>query len=304
MKIVIVGPGAIGCLFAALLKAGGQDVLLLDKSKERASYIKRNGIRVSGLTNLKTKVKATQDQRKISRSELVIFTVKSYDLEKAARRIKKSAHGKNIFFMGLQNGLGNIEILSRLFGKERVIASVTNHGSTLIETGCVRHAGKGITYVGSLWKSELPILKKIKTIFEQCGIDTEIRRDIDTLIWNKLMVNVGINAITAICHIKNGQILKIKEARKLMTLLVEEASLVAKGLNIKLPLATAVKQTENICRKTANNISSMLQDIQKGKKTEIDFINGAIVKKGKARGLPVPFNEAVTYLVKTIENTK
>ncbi len=303
MKIVIVGPGAMGCLFAALLKAGGQDVWLLDKNKERASYIKKNGIRVSGLTNLKVKVNIASDYRKIGRSKLVIFSVKCYDLEKAARYIKPLVD-KDTFFMGLQNGLGNIEILRRFFKKERILIAVTNQGSTSKEAGQCLHAGRGMTYLGSLCEPGYFILKKIEEIFNKCSIKTEIKKKIDSVIWGKLIINAGINAITAICRIKNGQILKIRETKKLMALLVNEAAYIAKKLKIKLPYTDAVKETESICQKTAHNISSMLQDVQKGKKTEIDFINGAIVKEGKVRNLPVSCNETVTYLVKAIEKSK
>ena len=303
MKIVIVGPGAIGCLFAALLKVGGQDVWLLDKDKTRVTYIKKNGLRIDGLTNVKIKVNATSDYRRIGKVELVIFSVKFYDLEKAARSIKSLVH-KDTFFMGLQNGLGNIEILRRFFKKERILIAVTNQGSISKGAGRSLHAGRGMTYLGALSGCEHPGLKKIEKIFNKCGIKTEIKEKIESAIWGKLIINAGINAITAIGRIKNGEILKIKEARKLMTLLVGEAACVARKLKIKLPYPDAVKETESICRRTAYNISSMLQDIQKERKTEIDFINGAIVREGRKKGLFLPFNEAVTHLIKTMEKKK
>lgn len=300
MRITFIGPGAIGCLFAALLKHAKEKVLLLDKNKERAACLQGQGIKVSGLTKLKIKVDVSSDYKKIAESELVVFTVKAYDLEKAAREAKKFA-GKGAFFMGLQNGLGNVEILNRFFGKDKVISAVTNQGSTLKEKGYCFHAGLGKTYLGSLGVEQEVVLKKIEEIFNKASIATEIRSDIDSLIWGKLVVNAGINAVTGICRIKNGWILKIPEAKILMSKLCGEAGCVAKELGIKLPYPDAFKYTAGICRKTADNCSSMLQDIQRGRKTEIDFINGALIKEGGKIGLSLPYNEVVTRIIKVIE---
>lgn len=301
MKITIVGPGAVGCLFAGLLKAGGQNVRLLEKNEERALYLKKAGIRISGLADLKVKIDAAANPDDAGKSDLVIFTVKAYDLKEAASAVKKSSLGKSSFCIGLQNGLGNVEILNRIFGEEKVLSAVTNLGSTLLSPGKCRYAGKGITYLGGDSIAKQTAAEKIKKIFNDCGIETEISKDINSIIWGKLTANAGINAITAICRIKNGEILENKEARKLMILLVKEVCLVAEKLKIKLPFSDGVKYAESVCKKTAGNISSMLQDVQKGKKTEIDFINGAIVKKAQTLGLAVPYNEAVTYLVKAIK---
>lgn len=288
-------------MFAGLLKAGGQDVRLLEKNEKRALYLKKNGIKISGLADLKVKVNAAANPDDAGKSDLVIFTVKAYDLKEAATGIKKSSLGKSSFYIGLQNGLGNVEILNCIFGEERVLPAVTNLGSTLLSPGNCRYAGKGITYLGVGSIKKQVAAEKIKKIFNECGIETEIKQDIESLIWGKLTANVGINAITAICRIKNGEILENKETRKLMVLLVKEFCMVAEKLKIKFPFANGVKYAESVCKKTAGNISSMLQDAQKGKKTEIDFINGAIVKKAQTLGLAVPYNEAVTYLVKAIK---
>ncbi|MFH1855634.1 MAG: 2-dehydropantoate 2-reductase, partial [Candidatus Omnitrophota bacterium] len=300
MKITIIGPGAIGCLFAGILKAGGEEVCLFDRNKKRAACIQKNGLKINGLTNLKTKVEVLSDYKKTSKSDLVIFAVKSYDLKEAAEKIKKSPLGKSSFFIGLQNGLGNTEILCRVFGRQKVFSAVTSQGSTLLKEGQCRHAGKGVTYLGGGSDAQQSVLRQIEGMFNRCGIESEIKENIESLVWGKLVASVGINAITAICRIKNGEILKNKDARCLLSLLIKEAVSVAHALKIKLPYDDAVKYAETICRRTANNISSMLQDVQRGKKTEIDFINGAIIKEAKKLNLPVPCNETVTYLVKAI----
>lgn len=301
MKITIVGAGAIGCLFAGLLKAGGQDVWLLVRSEKQALCLRKNGIKISGLADLQVKIDAVSNPDKAGKSDLVIFAVKAYDLKEAASAVKKSSLGKSSFYIGLQNGLGNVEILNRIFGKEKVLPAATNLGSTLISPGNCRYAGKGITYLGYDSAAKQIVAGNMRKIFNGCGIETEINKDINSIIWGKLIANVGINAITAICRIKNGEILKNKEARKLMALLVKEACIVAEKLGIKLPFYDGGKYAESVCKKTAQNISSMLQDVQKGKKTEIDFINGALVKKAQDVELDVPYNETLTYLVKAIK---
>lgn len=301
MKITIVGAGAIGCLFAGLLKAGGQDVWLLVRSEKQALCLRKNGIKISGLADLQVKIDAVSNPDKAGKSDLVIFAVKAYDLKEIASAVKKCLLGKSSFYIGLQNGLGNVEILNRIFSEEKVLPAVTNLGSTLFSPGKCHYAGKGITYLGGDSAAKQIIGVEIKKIFNNCGIKTEISNDINSIIWGKLIANAGINAITAICRIKNGEILGNKETHNLMTLLVEESCFVAEKLKIKLPFADGVKYAESVCKKTAQNISSMLQDVQKGKKTEIDFINGAIVKRAQSLGLDAPYNKTVTYLVKAIK---
>jgi len=302
-KIAIVGPGAMGCLYASLLAKSKEEVWLVDKDFERALKIKEGGLTLetaSGKSNLA--VKATADIKEISEAGLVIISVKSYDTKVAITRVKPLV-GNDTLVLTLQNGLGNIEIISEAVGAERVIGGVTSMGSTLIGHGHVRHAGEGDTIIGRL-DGRTPVdLRHIREVFNKAGIVTKISRDIKGLLWSKLIINIGINALTAITRLTNGRLLEFENTRKILREAVSEATRIAKRKRIKLIYDDPLAKTEAVCEATAENVSSMLQDVLKKKRTEIDFINGVIVRQGQELGIPVPVNALLAGLVKTIESS-
>ena len=304
MKIAVVGPGALGCLVAGFLKSRtGEDVWLLDNSPDRAKKISEDGVRIEGISGNHTiKIDATADTKDIGPVDLVIICVKSYSTEDASKEIKDIV-GENTSVLTLQNGIGNVQILNDYFGADKVIAGVTNHGSTLLSTGHVRHAGKGDTIIGKSDGKLSRELKDIVIVLTKAGFPTKISKDIDSVIWSKLVINVGINALTAITRLNNGKIVVYEEARELLRSAVQEAARVVKRKRIKLSYDDPIQKVESVAKATAANVSSMLQDVLSKKRTEIDFINGAIVRHGKAIGIPTPVNEMLTGLVKTIEKS-
>jgi len=308
MKIVIVGPGAMGCLFAAnlakTLPAGRQEknqVWILDKSKERAEIINEHGVIVEGVSgSWQAKVPATADVKEIESADLLIIGVKSYHTKEAILGAKALV-GDNTKVLTLQNGIGNIEIISEVVGPEKVIGGVTNHGATLLDAGSIKHAGKGETIIGRI-DGKTPVeMRSIREIFNKSGFETKISRDIKALLWSKLIVNVGINALTAITRLKNGKLIEFEGTRKILREAVTEAVRVAKRKRIKFIYDDPLAKVEAVCEATAHNISSMLQDVLRKKRTEIDFINGVIVRQGQESGIPVPVNSLLVDLVKTIE---
>lgn len=304
MKIAVVGPGALGCLIAGFLKSkAGEDVWLLDNSPERAKKISENGIRIEGVSGNHTiKIAATADAKDIGPVDLVIICVKSYSTEDASKEIKDIV-GENTSVLTLQNGIGNVQILNDYFGEDKVIAGVTNHGSTLLSTGHIRHAGKGDTIIGKADGKLSRELKDVAAALTKAGFPTKISKDIDSIIWSKLIINVGINALTAITRLTNGKIIVHEEARDLLRSAVQEAARVVKRKRIKLSYDDPIQKVESVAKATSANASSMLQDVLSKNRTEIDFINGAIVRHGKATGIPTPVNEMLTALVKTIEKS-
>lgn len=303
MKIVIVGPGAMGCLLAAFLSKSKEEVWLLDKHKERASVIQQSGISVEGVSgNWQLKVKTTANPKEIDQAELIIFCVKSYHTKDAVMQVK-SLVGENSKILTLQNGIGNIEMISEIVGSERVIGGVTNLGATLLHTGRVRHAGKGETIIGRIDGKISVELRSIRELFNKVGLETRISRDIKGLLWSKLIINVGINALTAITRLNNGRLVEFESTRKIMRDAVTEATRIAKRKRIKLIYDDPLAKVEAVCEATATNISSMLQDVLKKKPTEIDFINGVIVRQGQELGIPTPANSLLVNLVKTIEES-
>jgi 2-dehydropantoate 2-reductase len=208
----------------------------------------------------------------------------------------------NTRVLTMQNGLGNIEIISELVGTEKVIGGVTNLGSTLLDAGHVRHAGKGESIIGRI-DGKIPVeMRAIREVFNKVGLQTRISRDIKGLLWSKLIINVGINALTAITRLANGRLIESEWTRRILRDAVTEATRIAKRKRIKLIYDDPLAKVEAVCEATATNISSMLQDVLKKKRTEIDFINGVIVRQAQELGVTAAVNSMLVDLVKTIES--
>ncbi len=304
MKIAVVGPGAMGCLLAAFLASKTkQDVWLIDKDERRASTIRTRGIKVEGISgSFKTDVNASARPREVGICDIVIICTKSYSTEEACKEIKDLVAEKTPV-LTLQNGVGNVQILLDHLGQDRVVGGVTNHGATLLGIGHVRHAGKGDTIIGKPDKRITGAIRNIQNILTKAGFETRISKDINSIIWSKLVINVGINALTALTRLRNGMLIEHEGTRELLKKAVSEAVKVAKRKRLKLVYDDPVQKVESVCKATATNKSSMLQDVLNKKRTEIDYINGAVVRHGENLNIQTPVNEVLTRLVKTIETT-
>ena len=303
MKIVIAGPGAIGSLFASYHTKSKEEVWLLDKDKARAERLRQSGISIEGVSGTwQAKVKVSAEPEEIGKADLLLVCVKSYDT-KGLINYARPIIDINCSVITLQNGIGNIEIISELLPGGNVFAGMTNQGANLIEPGRLRHAGFGETVIGSIDGKLSSKLREIRQLFNQIGISTRLSRDIKGVLWSKLIINVGINALTAITHLRNGQLLEFEGTRAIMRQAVSEATKIAKRKRIKLQFDDPLSKVEAVCSATSNNISSMLADVLKKKRTEIDFINGVIVRQGQGLGIPVPVNCFLVDLVKTIESS-
>jgi 2-dehydropantoate 2-reductase len=204
--------------------------------------------------------------------------------------------------ISLQNGLGNVEILEEHLGRERVLGGVTAEGATLLAVGHVRHAGQGDTIVGG---GDLPesTLKEIVSAFQGAGFQTRTTQDTASVVWGKLVINVGINALTAITRLKNGRLPEVQGTKTILDLAVREAVAVAEAQGISLPYPDPLERVLSVCRATSGNIASMLQDVLNHRSTEVAFINGAIVQQGDRLGIPTPVNRTLTCLVQAIQET-
>jgi len=308
MKIGIVGAGAMGGLFGGMLAKEGEDVWLLDNHRERAEKVDREGLIIekSGAPKPKRtkeeiiRIRATTDPSRVGPCGLVIILVKAYDTEEASRNSLPLA-GEDTVWLTLQNGLGNVEKIGKIVGEERVVAGVTCQGATVIRVGRIRHAGFGKTVVGEIGGKESKRVRCISDIFNNAGIETEISDNIEGTLWDKLMVNAVINPLTAIMRVRNGQLLESPYLRETMKVLVEEAMQVPLRNGIKLPYRRLYEKVEEQCRVSKENISSMLQDIMRKRRTEIDYINGAIVSEGERIGVPTPVNRTLWNMVRFLE---
>ena len=303
MKITIVGPGAVGLLFGAFLLKSKEEVHFLDHDEKRAQKLKKDGITIEGISGShRVDIDIAADPKDIGASDLVLLCVKSYDTEEAIKNAKPLIND-NTQVLTLQNGIGNVQILEEAVGEDRVIGGVTSIGANLKGWGQLVHAGRGDTIIGKKDKKTLGPIRDVARTLNKAGFQTKISKDIDAIIWGKLIINVGINALTAITKLNNGALLEHEGTRDIMKMAVSEAVKVAKRKRIKLAYDDPLQKVELVCRATARNISSMLQDVLNKKRTEIDFINGAIVRQGAGCNIPTPANSILTNLVKTIEST-
>lgn len=302
MKISIIGSGAMGSLFGGLLSRAGHDVVLYDVFKEHVEAIRRDGLVIeqAGSSEVITvRPSATTDPADTRGSDVMIVFVKSTATEAAARQFAPLA-GRETVALTLQNGLGNEAILRKHFGVERTAAGVTSQGATFLGPGRIRHAGRGPTHMAMASGSHRRLVA-FATALAQAGFETHVESDVAGLVWSKLVINVGINALTALVGRPNGRLLDLEETRSLMADLVAEAVAVAKARGIALTYADPLATVYEVAKKTGANRSSMLQDFDRGRESEIDVMNGAIVREAAELGIPVPVNAAVARLVKAIE---
>lgn len=297
MHILVVGAGAMGCLFSSYLKMAGHEVSLLEILSERADRINRQGIHIEGVNgHHEVKVPAYSTVPSVE-PDLAIVCVKAYDTPEAARNIRDVLR-PDTQVLTLQNGLGNVEILVEVLGKDRILGGVTSEGATLLGPGRIRHAGQGNTILQAGPEGEA-----IAAVFRGAGFQARAEANIQDFIWGKLIVNVGINALSAVTRLKNGRLAELEGSRQIMGAAVSEALAVAKAIGVSIPYPDPWATVVEVCRNTAGNVASMLQDVLKEQPTEIAFINGAIVREGKRVGIPTPVNATLASLVSVIQET-
>jgi len=300
-NITVVGPGAMGCLFASLLHKAGNRVCLLDRRPDRAKLISRQGVIVSSGEKEETvQVKATANPQEAGPASLLVMCVKAYDTMKAAKRSKPAA-AQDAQVLSLQNGAGNVEALVEVFGEQRVLGGVTAQGANLKGPGRVIHAGEGETLIGQPDRGT-DRAKKAADIFNAAGIKTSVTRDLQGAVWSKLLINAAINPLTALLGVNNGALPEMDQTRWIMERAVREVQAVAARMGIGIGFLDPYEKALAVARATGQNISSMLADVRAGRRTEIEQINGAVAKRAQELGVPAPVNQVLALLVKAMEN--
>jgi 2-dehydropantoate 2-reductase len=298
MKIVIFGAGAIGSLFGALLSKNN-DVLLLGR-KSHINSIKNNGLTITGKTNLNVKINAESSFENISFSpDLLILTVKSFDTEAAIKQVRKIINN-NTKILSIQNGLDNIEKISKYIKLEKIIAGITTHGAFFSKPGIVEHTGMGMTVLGSLNSTKTNFLYAVVKIFNESGIKTKESKNISVDIWNKAIINSSINPLTSIFQCNNGYLLENPILEILLENICKESTSIASAYGIDLSVDVLIKKTKEVVKNTSENFSSMLQSIKKNKKTEIDSINGKLTYIGKKYHVDTTLNDFLFHYIKSL----
>lgn len=302
MRIAIVGAGAMGSLFGGKLSRVAS-VTLLDSWAEHVAAIQKDGLSIAELDGQESRVRiaATGDPDSVPESDLAIIFVKAHATRQASEWARRFLAPDGLA-LTLQNGVGNAEVMAEVLGAERVVAGVTSHGATLLGPGRVRHAGQGPTHIATRPNISAQ-LTDLMDVFEQAGFEVHFSADLDSLIWGKLIINVGINALTAILRVPNGWLVESPSAGELMAQAVAEAVAVCQAKGICLPYDDPLGRVRQVAQATAGNRSSMLQDVLRGFPTEIGVINQAIVREGERLGIPTPVNRFLLTTIRAIEET-
>ncbi len=302
MKISIIGAGAIGGLLGAKLQKANYEVTLIAK-EDQARVISNQGIILEGEGKETIKVKVrTEEETGDERADLVILATKAYDTQKAASLCRELV-SNNGLVLSIQNGLGNEEILAESIDKEKIIGAVTHCGASTLGGGKIKVNGIGETIIGYYYdeNQDSSKIKKIQQVLSGSGLPCRVSEDIKQDIYEKFIINTGINALGAIAQVKNGMLISNTYLQSTMENIIKEAREVAKAENIPIP-ENIIHKTREICDKTKNNTNSLYQDVLKKKKTEIDFFNGMVVKKAKDHHISVPYNQIMTNLIKAKED--
>ncbi len=295
MNITIVGAGALGNMLATKFSKNNK-VTLVVKS-EHAKIIKEKGImfkEINGnIINPKLKI-ATN----IEESDLVILCVKSYDIPNIIKKLKNMKSP----ILCCQNGLQTLHLLLKEIKTKRLSYLVTGHGISKIRPGISEHKGTGFTYIGELTGTISERIKKISDVLEDNGIKCNIVNNIQEYVWLKTIINSAINPIASLAEVKNGK-LRNPELNEKVREICEESENIAKKKGIKLPL-NPWKEINSIIEKTSENKCSMLQDLENGQKTEIDSINGELIKIARELSIiPVENQQVFSEIKKISVNT-
>jgi len=297
MTIALIGTGAMASLLAARLSTISP-VVMVGSWAAQIAAVNEQGLWLEEADGLRTHfptVWATDQPEQAGPVKLAFILVKSWQTAAAAERTARLLQPDGLA-ISLQNGWGHLETLTAVLGTRQVTAGVTSEGANLLAPGVVRHAGRGVTYLGYDADNETQVAAAAGWL-QQAGFDVRLEANLAGLIWRKLVVSSAINPLTALLRLPNGELLQRPSARRLMRTLAEETAAVAQAAGIQLPPGDPATWVEEVAAATAPNRSSMLQDMERGTPTEIEAISGAIVRQAEAAGTAAPLNKTMHALI-------
>ena len=307
MKTAILGAGALGCSIGSALAEAGLPVWLINRRADHVLAMRRHGlrVRVDGEDRVVSVAAATdprQVQGEAGTMDLLVVLVKSFHTEEAMRSAL-GLIGPDTVVMSLQNGLGHEDVLGRLVGRDRVVAGKTYAGGVMLGPGHVLRSLRGReTLIGELDGKLSPRVVEIARTFDAAGVPTEAQGNILGTIWDKLFVNVATGALSAITRLDYGGLYATPAVEACALAAVEEAMRVARAQGVRVASVSA----QQVWRKASEGLpsqfkASMLQSLEAGSVTEIDYVNGAVVEQGCRAGVPTPVNQTLVACVKGIE---
>ncbi len=302
-RIYVIGAGAMGGFYGGLLKLAGYDVTLIDVREEHVAIINRDGLRVEGVRGTHVvKIPAYTSHQSLEPCELAIVFTDSNATREAA--ITANAVLKpDGFAMTLQNGIGNVEALIEQLGRTRVVAGVTMNSGAHPEPGRSVYTNADMTTIGELDGGRSERIVAVADMLNEAGIETEVVDDPMSYVYGKFVLNCGVNAIAAVTGLRSGEVYRTPELRALQSHMIDEVLQVVEAKGWKLSDSDPRGKILHHSARRFNK-PSMLQHVEQGRRTEIDALNGALVREAQALGIAVPYNEAVVAIVKGVEKSR
>ena len=303
-KIAVMGAGAVGSYYGAVLARAGADVTLIGRT-QHVEAIARNGLQLETAEGTQTiAVSASADPAAVRGARWILFCVKSTDTEEAARAIAPHL-ARDAVVLSLQNGVDNVERMRPHIDK-RLIPAVVYVAAAITAPGCVRHSGRGDLIIGALHQpggqSDVGAeLADVAARFGKAGIPVRISDNVEGELWAKLVMNCAYNAISALVPLNYGRLIATPEARNIMRDVVEEIQRIAAAKRIRIPGENLVDSVYRLADAMPAATSSTAQDIARGKRTEIDHLNGYIARQGEILGIPTAVNRTLHALVKLLD---
>jgi 2-dehydropantoate 2-reductase len=300
MKIAVIGAGAMGSVIGGLLAKAGNDVTLVDVWKDAVVTINAKGLRINDEV---VKVRATDKPADVGLVDVILIFVKCYHTEEAVRNALGMI-GAETVVLSLQNGWGNGQRIAKIVGEDKLLIGVCYHSATVSAPGHVLHVGKGMTFIGELNGKVTQRLTRVAEAFQRAGIEVTPTPDVLKEIWSKLALNVCTLPTSALLRFYAPQLVQHEPMLQLMKDLLHEVIAVARPQKIALDFNERWGAITGLLRRCAPTAkSSMLQDVEKSRRTEIDVINGAIVEAGERLNIGVPYNRAMVAMMKSLEGT-
>ncbi|MFB6078076.1 MAG: ketopantoate reductase family protein [Halarchaeum sp.] len=301
MRIGVLGAGAMGSLFAARLAGTDAAVTLLAHESEHVAAVRRDGLALERPDGSRERraVPAVTSPADAPALDVVLVLVKSTDTASAADEWREALADAAV--CTLQNGLGNAETLAERVPRERVLAGTTSHGAVVERPGLVRHAGVGDTVLGRYFAPTDDTVRALAAALTDAGVETAVTDDPAGAVWRKALVNVGINAPTALARVENGALADTESGGRVLRRAVVEAARVARaeGVAVGDPVAAA----RRVAERTATNRSSMRQDVEARRETEVEALYGAVVSRARDHDLPVPVTATLADLVRLAQGS-
>lgn len=298
--VAIIGAGAMGCLFAARIAEAGMQVTLVDVDQDRLAAIAAQGVRLTDDKGTRTLAVAAARSGDISIApDLAILFTKS---NHSAAAIASIAHWRDAspILLTLQNGIGNAELLAQAFGEDHVVQGTAHIPADLMPPNGVVTHGFGHIHCGGITRKAQDAAALVQSLLQRSGFETILSPQVEQIIWEKLAFNAALNAISMICEATNGEV-DNPPGRRIAQAVVHEAVGVAQAKGLTLNAAHILATMDAALREHAHHKPSMLQDRDHGRASEIDAINGAIVREGARLGVATPVCATLADLVRVIE---